>query len=44
MSPAEKKGEKEALFLVEKNKIMVALAVATSEEEFEKRLKAVRAL
>ena len=32
ISPAEKKGEKEALFLAEKNKIMAALTIATSEE------------
>ena len=40
ISPVEKKGEK-ALFLAEKNKIMVALSAAASEEEFEEWLKAV---
>ena len=39
----EKQGEKEALFLAEKQKIMAALAAATSEEEFEERSRVMRA-
>ena len=35
VSPIEKQGEKEALSLAKKQKIMAALAAATSEEEFE---------
>ena len=42
VSPVEKQGEKEALFLVEKQKIMAALAATTSQEEFEKRLRAMQ--
>ena len=43
MSSTKKQGDKEALFLAEKNKIMAALAAATSKEEFKERLKAIKA-
>ena len=39
VSSVENQGEKEAFFLVEKQKMKATLAVATSEEEFEERLR-----
>ena len=41
-SPVEKQWEKEAVFLAEKQKIIAALAIATSEEEFKERLRVMR--
>ena len=39
----KKKGDKEPLFLAEKNKIMATMTAATLKEEFEEHLRAVKA-